>query len=103
MNWLDRTYRGQTRLWRVFWFGFALPLLPLTAAIGVVKEARPPDGVVFSLFLLLLIYQAWLAVVLWRCAPNTDRPLWRRLARILAVVLGLLTLTAALQQLQMGG
>ena len=98
MNWIDRTYSGQSPLWKVFWFGYVAPLLPLTIAIGILKEtaARIPSFASFAFFLVIFLYQAWLAVSMWRCAPNVRYRAFFWLGRIVATITGLGLFAAAL-------
>ena len=97
MNWIDRTYSGQSPLWKVFWFGWVAPLLPLTGAVGIFNETveRTPSWAHFAFFLAVFLYQAWLAVSMWRCAPNVKYRAFFWLARIFAVVIGLGLFAAA--------
>lgn len=97
MNWIDLAYKGHMRLWKVFWFGYVAPLLPLSVAFQLYKETadRLPSWVGVVGFLVVFVYQVWLAIALWRCAPNVNRPGFRRLGRAFAVFVGLLTLAAA--------
>ncbi len=96
-SWIANAYAGKLPLGRVFWLGFALPFIPLLAGIGMYIGARLQIGAALTAFALLVVYAWWLVVSLWRCAPNTARPLYRRLARILAVVIILMLFTAATQ------
>jgi len=99
MNWIDRTYTGQERLWKVFWVGYVVPLLPLTIAFGIFKEtaASAPSWISFVFVTTVILYQAWLAIAMWRCAPNVKRRTFFFLGRMFAVFMGLMTLAAALQ------
>jgi hypothetical protein len=102
MNWIDRTYTGQERLWKVFWLGYIAPLLPLTIAFGIFKETGvgAPSWVSATFFIAVFLYQAWLAIAMWRCAPNVKRRTFFFLGRVFAVFIGLMTLGAALQFLK---
>jgi len=101
-NWIIRAYVGQVRLWKVFWFGYVAPLLPLSVVFQLYRETadRLPSWVGLLGFLAGFLYQAWLVVALWRCAPNVNQPSLRRLARVFAVFMGLITLAAALNFLK---
>lgn len=101
-NWIGRAYTGQVRLWKVFWFGYVAPLLPLSVVFQLYKETadRLPSWVGLVGFLAVFLYQVWLAIALWRCAPNVNRPSLRRLARVFAVFMGLVTLAVALNFLK---
>ena len=96
--WIADAYAGKARLRRVFWLGFALPFVPLLAGIGMTIGARLQPGAAITAFVVLAVYELWLAVALWRCSDNTDRPLYGQLARALAIMIVLLLFTAATQQ-----
>ena len=98
MNWIDRTYSGQSPLWKVFWLGYTAPLLPLTIALGVLKEtpALIPSWVSYAFLLIIFLYQAWLTVSMWRCAPNVRYRAFFWLGRIVATTTGLGLLAAGI-------
>lgn len=102
MNWIDRTYVGREQLWKVFWFGFIAPLLPLTVAFGIFKETatRLPSWVSFAFFVTVFLYQAWLTIATWRCAPNVKYRVFFYVGRLFAIFQGLMLLAAALQFLR---
>jgi hypothetical protein len=102
MNWIDRTYSGQERLWKVFWLGFIAPLIPLTIGLGVFKETSGslPSWAAFVFFIVVFLYQAWLAIAMWRCAPNVKHRAFYFLGRLFAAFLVLMLLAAALQFLK---
>lgn len=85
MEWIKRAWRGEARLWLVFWiygvvFGivFALARLAVFAVIG--KSIAIPFIVIHS------IYWIWLAVSQWRCAFNTEWKIWGYVVRILTLM-----------------
>ena len=102
MNWIDRTYTGKEKLWKVFWFGYAAPFFPCLIAFKIFMEkaASLPTGAPLVVFLAIFIYQAWLAIALWQCAPNVKHRVFYYLARIFAALLGVMALGAALQVLR---
>ena len=104
MNWIDRMYSGQSPLWKVFWFGYVTPLVPLTIAMGVFKEtvSRIPSWASFSFVMAIFLYQAWLAVSMWRCAPNVKYRAFFWIGRVIAVITGMSLLAAALNFLKAG-
>lgn len=99
MNWIDRTYMGQERLWKVFWLGYMAPLLPLTIALGIFKETvtKLSSWVSFGFVVILLIYQAWLAIAMWRCAPNVKHEVFFFLGRVFATILAITAAGGVLQ------
>ena len=102
MNWIDSAYAGKQKLWKVFWFGWGAPLVPLVIAVNIYRElaTRIPSWVGIVLILLLLLYYAWLSIALWRCAPNASSGFGKFLGRAFAVLLALLTLAGALRFLR---
>jgi intracellular septation protein A len=99
INWFLRMYSGQSPLWKVFWFGWVTPLIPLTVAANIFKETvgHISSWIPFAFFLGIFLYQAWLAVSLWRCAPNVTLRVCFWLARIFSVILWLGLFAAGLE------
>jgi threonine/homoserine/homoserine lactone efflux protein len=101
MNWIDRTYSGEERLWKVFWLGYMAPLLPLTIGFGIYKEksANFPAWVGFVFLMVILLYQAWLAIAMWHCAPNVKHRAFYFLGRLVAGLMGVMVIAAGFQLL----
>lgn len=97
-NFLDRAFAGQVPLWKIFWLGYIAPLVPLTIAASIFKEtsASAPSWVSSAFFIVVFIYQAWLAVAAWRCAPNVKRRVFFSFGRMFAVWVGLVTIYSGL-------
>ena len=102
MNIIDRGYTGQIRLWKLFWFGYVIPLFPLTIVLGIFKETSSsiPSWLSFAFVMVALLYQAWLAVAMWRCSPNVKHRAFYFLGRVFSCFLGLMVFAAALQLLK---
>ena len=102
MNWIDKTYSGKERLSKVFWLGYALPLIPIAIATRMVLERMDelPEWLLFALGVAVFLYNAWLVVSLWRCAPNSSRRTYYFLGRAFSVVLGISLFAAAMQLLR---
>ncbi len=80
MELIKRAWKGEEKLWKVFWLygvlaGIVLNLL-LTVLIGNPLLAK----------LILLPYSVWVLVSLWRCAWNAGAKFWGVIARILVVI-----------------
>lgn len=102
MGFMKRAWRGEERLWRVFWLGAALfnlcwailTLLLCTALFFGFKKALGlpvainAAGIVY--LLMTLSFQIWSWVAQWRCAWNVDWRAWGVIVRIL-VVLGVIS------------
>ena len=101
-NWFVRAYEGKVRLWRVFWFGYMLPLLPLFIAAQIAKAifaSSSSSAWPFGLFALVVgCYYFWALVSLWRCAPNSSHRAYALLARILSIVM-VLQIVASVQMI----
>ena len=83
---LARAWRGDERLWKVWWYIGA----PLAIAGRVTEKlvATDPFTALVSSVALLVAYIAWCSMA-WRCAPNVDNKIWTPIARVV-IVLGLL-------------
>jgi len=102
-DFLVKCWRGEERLWKVFWGCGVAPSLILVLLVSRTAESVLIEFLVFVsnvasvpvesfellfhyfffLFLfLIVVYSTWLFVSVWRCAPNVKWQLWRKLARI---------------------
>jgi hypothetical protein len=88
------------RLWRVFWFGYALPNFVFGVAVRMIAEVGASRGAFAWLLVLAVPYGAWICVSLWRCAPNTDHQLAAGVARVWAVVVGGTTIASVMELLR---
>lgn len=105
---VPKCWHGREKLWIVFWayglfgsgavLGIWLALTLIALQIGLVIDPVKGGGGLYGATtglalgaLLALPYTVWIAVSLWRCAPNCINPLWGRLVRG-----GLLVLLAVL-------
>ena len=70
--------------------------------LGVFKETSGslPSWAAFVLFIVVFMYQAWLAIAMWRCAPNVKHRAFYFLGRLFAAFQVLMLLAAALQFLK---
>lgn len=91
MNFVKRAWRGEEKLWKIFWifgvaFGFAYNYLLSLFSGG---------AVFWALVALFIVYDIWLSVALWRCAFNSGLKIWGYIARIIAVILIIMYIGAA--------
>jgi len=99
MHSVQQAWRGEERLWRVFWvYGVALSIVGFFGSLAVELGTAMSSGVVgtpsestwFLYYHIWLAvsecYWVWLGVSLWRCAFNVQRRVWGHGARTLAVV-----------------
>ena len=81
LSFLVASWRGQERLYKVFWvYGFAIHLVFF--AVGVAAGYLGAPAILLPLVPLYLAYSVWLLVSMWRCAGNVDWSGWTYLARI---------------------
>ena len=85
MDAIKASWKGNERLWKVFWiynwlFGAAFDLAWKAA------EPRLPIAAEVVLALLGLVWGVWVIVSLWRCAFNASWRPWGYIARGLVVV-----------------
>jgi hypothetical protein len=98
MHRVQQAWRGEERLWRVFWvYGVALSIVGVFASLAVELGTAMSSGVVaapskstwFLYYHIWLAvsecYWVWLGVSLWRCAFNVKRRVWGYSARTIAV------------------
>jgi hypothetical protein len=87
---LGRAWRGQERLWFVFWIyavvvGIVLQLLVVIAGTaGVVGGLGMVIGI--PLIIAIAAYSVWISVSMWRCAWNAKAKFWGYIVRILTVL-----------------
>ena len=96
---VGNAYAGKAKLWRVFWLGYILLLIPVTIATNIAKEIwaqSPASFVPEAISLVVLFYYIWLSISLWRCAPNSTKRIYKILGRVWAVVIGMITLSGLL-------
>jgi hypothetical protein len=101
MNVIDRVYRGEARLWKVFWFGLFLPSCLLFFIAQITKElgSGRPWWLGWPLQTLVLLYSLWIAVGLWACAPNVKTRFFFWVARTFSAVQFLSILASFLRML----
>jgi hypothetical protein len=96
---LERAWRGDERLWRVWWLlGIVLGALGLLAAQALdrapTQSTLAPFIPTLVLFALFAPYLVWCKMA-WSCAKNVDWKPWSIAARVL-IVIGLVQSVVAL-------
>jgi hypothetical protein len=99
MRSVQQAWKGEERLWRVFWvYGVALSVIGFLGSSAVELATAMSSGVVgtpseskwylyYHIWLAVAeCYWVWLGVSLWRCAFNVQKRIWGHVARALAVV-----------------
>lgn len=79
-------WRGHGRLWKVYWLYGVLGSVILVAGLLLLIRQGALGTPWFQIVLLLLAaYTVWAVVSVWRCAFNTENPLYGHMARALTV------------------
>jgi hypothetical protein len=84
-NLLSRAFRGQEKLWKIWWGGGVLVALMSAAMMIAAERVRAlgtsdwgwGDAIDAA---RLVVYLVWL-IPAWRCSKNVDRAAWTPLAR----------------------
>jgi len=85
-NFLRRYWRGEGRLWRVYWLYGVLGSVLLALIPGWMLQAGAVGSGWFQLVLIILAaYTVWIVVSVWRCAFNVENELYGHMARWLTV------------------
>lgn len=87
LNTFKQALKGQLPLWKVFWLGHILGYFILVAISALITLALDTDiffKPVLLLFILLSIY------AIYKCSANVERKYLGKLAKIYAVLIGLL-------------
>jgi hypothetical protein len=88
----SRAFRGEERLWRVWWLA-GIPIALVTGALVIAAERLRGLGAWAWGWgdacdaARLLVYLAWFMLA-WRCSKNVQKPVWTPLARV-ALLAGL--------------
>jgi len=91
LSFVKQCWRGEERVWRVFWvYGLGLFVVIIIGA-GLLQS------IIFRPWLLLLLVHAvWLSVSLWRCAFNSQHKVTGYLIRAWVIVFPIAALLAIL-------
>ncbi|WP_396331066.1 hypothetical protein [Burkholderia anthina] len=100
MEMLKRAWRGEERLWKVWWLIGAPLFVVNNLVIAWLKSVilRDPLGTPLALVfgiggVLVADWLTWIWVA-WRCAPNVDHQFWRRASRV--ALIGFVTINMAM-------
>lgn len=88
MEWIKRAWRGEEKLWKVFWiYGFVIPYAFVSIVVFIswhkfsYEEALKINKVInYSLNPYLFFW----GICVWRCADNVKKKIWETLAIIVA-------------------
>ena len=94
MNWIKRAWRGEERLWKVFWVygslaGFLEQIITVIGLSIILPHVQivPWHAPVWAYVLwavwvvFISVYAVWFLVAFWRCTFNTNRRFWAYAAR----------------------
>jgi hypothetical protein len=79
-----RAWRGQERLWKVFWL-YGVATSSVLIAVYVFAFVVERVALRQTLVICFAPYTAWTLVSVWRCANNVREQFWGVLARFLTV------------------
>ena len=87
MNWIKRAWRGEEKLWKVFWLYDVLVGFGFNFIDAIIKNGFGSKSIEYILFdIMYFVYAIWLFISLWRCAFNTEWKFFSYIARIFAVL-----------------
>ncbi len=91
MNLIDSAYLGKTKLWKLFLFGYAIPLLLSTVINGWYRESGEnlPEWAVLLFGTTIFLYNVWICISLWRCSSNTASESLTAIAKFVSIFIGL--------------
>ncbi|HEX7028235.1 MAG TPA: hypothetical protein VF268_13425 [Gammaproteobacteria bacterium] len=89
-NFFVRCWHGEAKLWQAYWLIGVLSKIPFFALVGFIGWLlwkSPEDDLLVNslLFPLVIAYITYVAVSVWRCAPNASHGVFTGLAKTLVV------------------
>jgi len=94
MNEIKKSWKGEEKLWKVFWiYNFLLGGL-INIGIGQTEKLEA-EYMLWFLIIVTLIWVVWVSVSLWRCAFNASWKGWGYIVRgflVLSLVIGCLAI-----------
>lgn len=85
-NFYSNSYKGKVKAWKVFVYGYLLPLLPTEILSRIFTELDNFDAL-YWLMVVSFIYNIWLVVSLWRCSSNVTKPFLSYLSKALSFLI----------------
>ena len=83
MNQIKAAWKGDEKLWKVFWVFF----LPVAIPLGIARFFAGWYVIQYeSLVFAVLIWAVWVYVSLWRCAFNARWPGWGYIIRAFVIL-----------------
>jgi len=82
MGWIGRAWRGEERLWKVYWiYGWVVGVV-----FNIISNVIENKIGTILLGVVAIIYLIWLLVAEWRCAFNADWKFWSYVVRVLVII-----------------
>ena len=83
MNQIKAAWKGDEKLWKVFWVFFLIVAITL----GIVRFFNPYFLIQYEILVFaILIWAVWVHVSLWRCAFNARWSRWGYIIRAFVIV-----------------
>jgi len=80
------SYRGKVKAWKVFVYGYLLPLIPYAIIFGIFSNLSATSGF-YWLTVIRFIYNIWLIVSLWQCSQNVSKTFFNFLTKSFAILI----------------
>ena len=85
-NFVTSRWRGEGRLWLVFWiYGVLLSIIVTGVFLAQLATEDPIPGFKQFLIVAFIPYTVWILVSIWRCAFNVENELYGYMARVLTI------------------
>jgi hypothetical protein len=85
-NFYSDSYKGKAKAWKVFAYGYLLPLLPTSILVRIFSELDTLDAL-YWLMVASFVYNIWLVVSLWRCSSNVSKPFLSYFSKALSILI----------------
>jgi hypothetical protein len=91
-NFINSAYKGDEKLWKVFVFGWVIPLIPITIATQILFKELPvkhPEvdysNLIYGSVVFLWCYYFWLGLSIWKCSKNS-KIVFKLLSRLFTII-----------------
>ena len=85
-NFYSHSYKGKVKAWKVFVYGYLLPLLPTSILVRIFSELDALDAL-YWLVVVSFVYNIWLVVSLWKCSFNVSKPFYSYFSKALSTLI----------------
>jgi len=89
MQWFKKAWKGEEKLWRVFWLYWFLGNIALSLLIPFIALFSLPlvNMIASVVSLISLVYFVMSMILVWRCAFRTKHEYWGYIARVVIFLL----------------